>query len=110
MSSQRMKLSDIEKKMVARLRKKQVQMVRLRWWILLSGIFCLAVSGYGFSILVRALHEPDLMSVLAVAGLLPQIYICMFLGAGAIGYAWANWNGNPQDRLLLRLIDEKIDT
>jgi hypothetical protein len=105
-----MELSDIEKKMVARLRRKQAQMVRLRWWILLSGIFCFAVSGYGYSVLSRALHEPDLMSVLAVAALLPQIYICMFVGAGAIGYAWANWNGNPQDRLLLRLIDEKRDT
>jgi hypothetical protein len=105
-----MELSDTEKKMVARLRRKQVQTVRLRWWMLLGGIFCLAVSGYGSSVLMRALHEPDLMSVLAVACLLPQIYICMFLGAGAIGYAWANWNGNPQDRLLLRLIDEKLDT
>jgi len=105
-----MELSDTEKKIVARLRRKQVQMVRARWLILLSGIFCLAVSGYGSLMLVRALREPDLMSVLAVAGFLPQIYVCMFLGAGAIGYAWANWNGNPQDRLLLRLLDEKLDT
>jgi len=105
-----MELSDIEKKMVARLRRKQVQIVRLRWWILLSGIFCLAVSGFGASILMRDLHEPDLMSVLAVAGLLPQVYLCSILGGGAIGYAWANWNGNPHDILLLKLIDEKLDT
>jgi hypothetical protein len=105
-----MELTDIEKKMVVRLRRKQKQMVRLRWWMLLSGIFCFTVSGYGYSVLAGALHEPDLVSVMAVACLLPQIYICMFLGAGAIGYAWANWNGNPQDKLLLRLIDEKLDT
>ena len=83
-------------------------MIRLRWLILLSGAFCLAVSGYGFSVLSHALHEPDLMSVLAVAGLLPQIYIGLFVGAGAIAYVWTNWNGNPQHRLLLRLIDEKF--
>ena len=35
---QRMQLSDTEKKMVARLRRKQVQMVRARWLILLTGI------------------------------------------------------------------------
>jgi hypothetical protein len=102
-----MELSDTEKKMVARLRKKQQQMIRWRWWLLLTGIFCLGASGYCLSILLRPVREPDLAFVLSIAFFIPQIYVCVFFGAVAIGYAWANWNGNLQDRLLLRLIDEK---
>ena len=74
------------------------------------GVFCLGVSGYCLSMLLRFLHEPDLTAVLVIACSLPQIYLSVLFGAGLIGYTWANWNGNPHDRLLLRLIDEKRDT
>jgi hypothetical protein len=105
-----MELSNTEKKMVARLRKKQEQMLRWRWWIIVGGAICFGVSGYGLLVLKRFLHEPDLSSVLVVAVFLPQIYLCALFGAAAIGYVWANWDGNPHERLLLRLIDEKHDT
>jgi hypothetical protein len=104
-----MELSDIEKKMVARLRRKQEQMLRWRWWLLLTGISCFAASGYALSLLLRLLHEPDLTSVLIIACSLPQIYLGVLFGTVVIGYTWTNWNGNPQTRLLLRLLDEKRD-
>jgi hypothetical protein len=104
-----MELSETEKKMVARLRKKQEQMVRWRWWLIVVGLLCLAVSGYGLWMLLHFRHEPNLISGLMIAMFLPQIYLCLLFGAWMIGYAWANWHGNAQDRLLLRLIDEKRD-
>jgi hypothetical protein len=104
-----MEFSDTEKKMVAVLRRKQVMMQRWRWGIVFVGILCLGASGYGLALLVRFNREPDLTSVLIVASFLPQIYVCMFIGTGLIFHAWTNWNGNPQERLLLRLIDEKLD-
>ena len=105
-----MELSDTEKKMVARLRRKQQQMLRWRWLLVFVGVFCLGASGYCLSMLIRFLHEPDLASVLVIACFLPQIYLCVLFGTWVICYTCANWNGNPQDRLLLRLIDEKCDT
>jgi len=105
-----MNLSSTEKKIVARLRKKQEQMPRTRWLLLCIGICSLGVSGYGIPILLRFLHEQDPNRALVIAFFLTQIYLCALFGAWAIGYSWANWNGNPHDRLLLRLIDEKHDT
>ncbi|MEI8291028.1 MAG: hypothetical protein WCH99_16305 [Verrucomicrobiota bacterium] len=104
-----MELSSTEEKMVARLRRKQEQWPRARWLLLCIGVGCLGVSGYGLSILLRFLHEKDPNTALVLACFIPQIYLCALLGAWAIGYAWANWNGNPQDRLILRLLDEKHD-
>ena len=105
-----MKLSDIEKKMIARLRRKQEQMIRWRWFLLIVGFSCLGATAYGLSVLFRFLDKPDLASALVISGFLPQLYMTALFGAGAIGYTCANWNGNPQDRLLLKLIDEKSDT
>ena len=104
-----MELSDTEKKMVARLRRKEEQMRRWRWWLLFVGVFCLGVVAYSFSILLRFFHEPDLTGVFVIACFLPQLYLGCLFGAGLVCYTWANWNGNPQTRLLLRLLDEKID-
>ena len=104
-----MELSKTEKKMVARLRRKQEQMLRWRWWLLAVGVFCLGAVAYSFSILLRFFHEPDLTAVFVIACLLPQLYLGALFGAGLIGYTWANWNGSPHTRLLLRLLDEKVD-
>ena len=104
-----MGLSSTEEKMVARLRRKQEQMPRTRWLLLCIGIGSLGVSGYGLSILLRFLHEKDPNAALALACFIPQIYLCAIFGGWAIGYALANWNGNPHDRLILRLLDDKLE-
>ncbi|MBE7501235.1 MAG: hypothetical protein M5U12_30525 [Verrucomicrobia bacterium] len=104
-----MQLSDTEKKMIARLRRREEQMRRWRWWLLFVGVFCLGAVCYSFTILLRLFHEPDLTAVFVIACFLPQLYLGCLVGAGMIGYTWARWSGNPQTRLLLRLLDEKID-
>jgi len=107
-----MQLSDIEKRIVARLRRRQAQMVRARWWLLLGGVCMLGASACGFWFLLPYVREPApaLNSVMIVACYLPQLYLCALFGLGMIADTWLNWNGNPRDRLLLRLIDEKFDT
>ena len=104
-----MQFSDAEKKMIARLRRKEELMRRWRLWMLLAGISCFGAVAYSFTILLRFFHEPDLTGVFVIACFLPRIYLVCLFGAGLVGYSWANWNGNSQTRLLLRLLDEKID-
>ena len=105
-----MELSDTEKKMVARLRRKQETILRWRWFMLLFGIGFTGASFYLLSMLTRFAREPDLAAVLMISCFLPPIYLFLVFGAGTIGYTWANWHGNPQDKLLLRLIDERCAT
>jgi hypothetical protein len=78
--------------------------------MLLFGICFTGTSFYLLSLLTRFAREPDLAAVLMISCFLPPVYLFLVFGGGTIGYALANWNGNPQDRLLLRLIDERCAT
>jgi hypothetical protein len=101
-----MKLSETEQKIVARLRKEEESLARCRWFTLLGGVVCLAAAGYGSLILFRCFQNPDMTSVVLAAYLLLPLYIALSYGVAAIGHTWRDRNGNPERRLLLRLIDE----
>jgi len=118
-----MEFSDTEKKMIDRLRKKQKGLRRFRWLLLCTGILgagCIGISGVGIYIycisrLLDVLHKSDVTSAsdmtfvaLIIAFFWPKIYIGFWLCAWLVGYALVNWNGNSQERLLLKLLDEKI--
>ena len=105
-------LTDAEEEMVRRLRKKQVHMHYLRWWLLLCSISVLGLSAYCAWLLAHNFQkrEPDLVSVMMIAMYLPKIYFSMSLGGLILIYTRWNWNGSPQDKLLLRLIDESRKT
>ena len=118
-----MEFSDTEKKMINQLRKEQKAVIRFRWMTLCIGILgagFIGISGVGIYIycisrLLDALHKSDVTSAsdmtflaLIAAFLWPKIYIGFWLCAWLIAYTLVNWNGNPQKRLLLKLIDEKI--
>jgi len=103
-----MKFSDTEKKLVARLKKRQQQMIRWRWVGLLAAISNLGTGIYAFVVLEHFLQQPAPPAVL-VACLLPTVYGLVGIGAGLLVYLFLCWNGRPETRLLLRLIDEFRD-
>jgi hypothetical protein len=107
-----MQLSDTEKKMVARLRKQEASLLRWRWLGLVCIVLFWGVMGYNTALVIHLLYEPNLSSVLAIACFLPLVYLFAALGGWMTGELWMSWNGRPERRLLLRLIDElqKHDT
>jgi hypothetical protein len=101
-----MQLSDTEKKMVARLRKREASMIRWRWAGALGALGYLGVGVFSMIAVLHFLREPDLTAALMLSLLVP-----MTLGATAAGgcfavYLLLRWNGRPETLLLLRLIEE----
>ena len=104
-----MQLSDIEKKMVARLQKQQQSQIRWRWVSLLGASMNFAAAVYGYTILQNFLANPEPPAMLAVAILLPMIYVLFGIGAIVLVHVLRYWNGKPETILLLKLIDELND-
>ena len=104
-----MQLSDAEKKLVARLKKRQQQFTRWRWVGLLGAILCIGVGIYAFLVLRDFAHEPSLPSVMAIAFLSPIAYLLQIGGFGLLIHLAAFWRGRPEVVLLLRLMDDSQD-
>jgi hypothetical protein len=104
-----MQLSDAEKKLVARLKKRQQQHIRWRWVGLLGAILWIGVGIYAFLVLRDFAQEPSLPSVMAIAFLSPIVYLLQIGGFALLIYLAAFWRGRPEVVLLLRLMDESQD-
>jgi len=101
-----MQLSDADKKLVALLKRRQQQLLRWRWVGLLGAISTLGTGIYAFLVLEHFLRQPDPPAVLAVACLVPAVYVLFGIGAGLMVYLFLCWNGKPEVSLLLRLVEE----
>lgn len=104
-----MQLSDAEKKLVARLKKRQHQFIRWRWAGVLGAIVCIGVGFYAFLVLKDFAQEPALPSVMAIAFLSPIVYLLQIGGFGLLIYLATFWRGRPEVALLLRLLDDSQD-
>jgi hypothetical protein len=104
-----MQLSDADKKLVARLKRRQQQLIRWRWIGLLAAISSLSTGIYAFVVLEHFLQQPDLPAIVAIACLFPAVYVLVGIGAGLMVYLFLCWNGRPETSLLLKLIDETQD-
>lgn len=100
-----MKLSDEEKKLAARLLKQQQFKIRWRWFLLSIAFFdyvgCIALV-----IFVYRLAENDSLALLALSVVLPTVYAVLAVGTVLLVQVVQSWNGRPETRLLLRLIEE----
>jgi hypothetical protein len=103
-----MQLSDTEKKIVARLRKRQQSFIRWRWGFVLSSIICIGCGIYGILILQQC-FRPDFGAITILAIATPGTYVLLAFGAMILTYTIINWNGKPEVILLLRLIEESQD-
>jgi hypothetical protein len=103
-----MHLSDTDKKIVTRLQRQQQSFIRWRWGILLSAVVGLGSGIYGLWI-SQQLIRPDVGSVTALALVLPSAYVMFGIGAWLMIHTFMNWNGKPEVRLLLKLIEDSRD-
>lgn len=81
-------------------------MIRFRWAGILGAIVNLAAGVFGCVILESALQNPDPPSLLAIALIIPTIYLTFGIGGFAMVHVLWCWNGRPETRLLLRLVEE----
>lgn len=106
-----MQLSDLEKKMVARLRKRKQTFVRLRWLFLFTGVINVGIGIFGFVILLRCLHlvQIDSAAAVTVALAAPIVYFFVWFGTYILADTLIHWHGRPEVDLLLKLIEESRD-
>ena len=104
-----MHLTDTEKKMVERLKKRQQSLKRWRLVGLLGAFGNIGVGCYGIFVLEHFLREPDLPAALAAAFLIPSVYVVVCTGVGLAVYILLHWNGKAETLLLLRLIEDSHD-
>ena len=98
-----MQLSDADKKIVARLQKRQQSFIRWRWGILLSSLVSLGCGIYCILILQQC-FRPDFSSITILAAATPVAFMMVAMGAWLMVYTFMNWNGKPEISLLLRLL------
>jgi hypothetical protein len=103
-----MQLTKQEERMVARMRKKQKQWLRWRWFMLFTGLFLISGAVYIFTQLKPFIEDPTPSSLLILASFIPQLYIFCAGGGAFVGLTWFNWNGNPCESLLLKLVDDRL--
>lgn len=109
-----MQLSDVEKKMVARLRKRKQALARSRWLFLFIGAFCIGVGVFCSVILLRCLRlDPAItaafsnIAAVAIAVVIsPIAYFFVWGGAYILTDTLVHWRGRPEVDLLLRLIED----
>jgi hypothetical protein len=76
---------------------------------LLAAILCIGVGIYAYVVLDHFLQEPGIPTVMAIAILSPLVYLLQVGGFGLLIYHVAFWNGKPETRLMLRIIQELDD-
>jgi hypothetical protein len=100
-----MKLSDAEKKMVARLRRRKESFARWRWLRLFTSLFCIGAGIYFFLMLLKCMR-PEINLIFIAMMILPLAYLFLWVGAWLMTDTLINWNGKPEVDLLLKLIEE----
>jgi hypothetical protein len=104
-----MQLSDTDKKLVERLKKQQRSLIRWRWVGLVGALVNIAAGCYCITVITYFLHQPEPIAAMVVAFLIPSVYILVLGGVWLVVYLLLCWNGKPETRLLLRLLDESRD-
>ncbi len=101
-----MQLSDTEKKMVVQLRKREASLIRWRWAGALGALGYLGIGAFSLVAALHFLREPDLNAALMLSLLVPMALGATGAGVGFGVYIFLRWNGRPETKLLLKLIEE----
>jgi len=99
-----MGLSEIEKKLVERLQRRQRRMVGWRWFLLISAVIYFGIGCFGLVFTFRFLSESGTPGQI-VACLQPICVGLVAVGIALAGSVFFTWNGRPETRLLLALIE-----
>src|SRR5262245_55431179 len=101
-----MHLSDGEKRLAVRLKKRQASLIRWRWVGLLAGLVCFGAGVYGLILSQRFFRQPDATSAMALSFIVPAVFGLVGIGTGLLVYVVLHWNGKDETQLLLRLVEE----
>jgi len=110
-----MKLSEVEQRMIARLRKQQRQWRWGRWLVLLGGILLLLVAVIRLCILASEIRSANMIKTadvadlaLSVAVLFPGFLVDFTIAVALFIMVIRDWHGNSTRTLLLRLVDNAV--
>lgn len=110
-----MQLSDADKKLVARLKKRQRDFASWRWIGLLAALVSIGAGFYLYQVLLRVnthfIQQPQdiVEAVMGIAYLFPIFLVLQLGGFGLLIYIITFWRGKPETRLLLRLLEDSRD-
>jgi hypothetical protein len=110
-----MQISEAEKKMVERLRKKKNTFMHIRAGLLFSGVFSIGV-GVFCSVMCLRWFQLDSgltgitgLTTAMIAFFMPGAYLFVMMGTWILTDTLINWNGKPEVDLLLRVIEDAQD-
>ena len=102
----RMELSETEKRMIEKLKKRQQFLVRWRWVGLIGTLVYVVVGLCGVVFSLHFLNRSETTPDLIVACIFAAALGLFALGVVLAAYLLLNWNGDCETRLLLRLIED----
>lgn len=100
-----MRLSEIELRMLEKLRRRQQSLRRYRVPLLIiHGL--LIISWFVLLIIVVQLKTEIIAKLIVVSYMLPPIFFFMGISSVWFGYTIRNWRGEPTTALLLKVVEE----
>jgi hypothetical protein len=100
-----MEFSEADRNVIQRLRTSQRSWRLARWAALFVGALMIGASVFLFQGIWSTVAYDQILLLLCVL-VAPALGIVLFLGLAAVLYVFLFWNGRPNDKLLLRLVDE----
>ena len=110
-----MQLSDADKKLVARLKKRQRDFHSWRWVGLVAALASIGAGFYLYEVLKRVtvhfIQQPEdiVDAVMGIAFLFPIFLVLQLGGFCLLIYIVTFWRGKPETSLLLRLLEDSRD-
>jgi hypothetical protein len=110
-----MQLSDTDKKLVERLKKRQQEFICWRWVGLFAALVSIGAGFYIYEVLTRVtvhfIQQPEdiIDAVMGIAYLFPIFLVLQLGGFGLLIYIVTFWRGKPETSLLLRLLEDSRD-
>jgi len=101
-----MTFSPDELRVIARLRRREVEFRRWRWFLVLFAAAKIVAWFIMLGIVTRFPDEPPGARLIVVAHLVPACYIFLALSSVGLGLVLVRWRGDAKTQLLLRLTDE----
>jgi hypothetical protein len=100
-----MNLNEADARLIQRLKVRQESWPSVRWTALSIGSLMIGACAFLFERIWVTISYDYLLLMLCV-WVAPALGVLLFLGLAAILYVFLFWNGRPNDKLLLQLVDE----
>jgi hypothetical protein len=100
-----MNLNEADAKLIQRLKIRKESWPLVRWAAISIGSLMIGACVFLFQRIWVTVSYDYILLMLCVL-VAPALGIVLFLAVAAVIYVFAFWNGRPNDKLLLRLVDD----